>query len=187
MGRCKMIDTSGWKEFRFDSIFNVCRGDRIVKDIDFIKDKTDEYIYPVITAKTTENGVDGYYTNYNCEGNCLIACGEVSGMFTTYQTEKCWCMDTVRIITLKNNKIFNTYNALFLATILTQEMYRFSYGRKAKPDNINTLILKLPSTPSGEPDWQYMENYIRGGALRAYKDFNQIFTFAFGNGKMGRV
>ena len=158
-----MIDTSQWKEFRFSDIFDVRRGERILKDIDYLKKPDENNCFPVITAKTVNNGIDGYYDKVNCTGNCLVACGEASGMFTTYQSEECWCLDTVRIITLKSELISMTPNiGLFLATILSNNMYRFSYGRKAKPDNMNTLDLLLPATATGEPDWQFMEEFMGG-------------------------
>ena len=34
-------------------------------------------------------------------------------------------------------------------------------GGEAKPSSMQPLILKLPATPSGDPDWQFMGDYIR--------------------------
>jgi restriction endonuclease S subunit len=152
-----------WKEFRIGDYFKVVRGKRIVKNVDYLLEKYEEYYYPVITASASNNSVSGYYHSYNCEANSIVCCGEVNGFYSTYQEEKCWVLDTNRIFIPKKNTglKLNKFIALFLITILKKEMFKFSYGRKARPDHIINTIIKLPSTKDGKPDWQFMENYIR--------------------------
>ena len=172
------LNIQTWKEFEIERLFSIKRGDRIVKDEDYFDmAPSDDYKYRVITASATNNGVDGVYNDFNCDGNCLISCGEANGMFTTWQNEPCWVLDTARIYTPKGFTI-NEITGMFLATLLSANMYRFSYGRKAKPDNMYSLGLKLPiqHNPDGTPiidvdktysdegyipDWQFMEDYIK--------------------------
>lgn len=172
------LNIQTWKEFEIERLFSIKRGDRIVKDEDYFDIiPSDDYKYRVITASATNNGVDGVYNDFNCDGNCLISCGEANGMFTTWQNEPCWVLDTARIYTPKGFSL-NEITGMFLATLLSANMYRFSYGRKAKPDNMYSLGLKLPiqhnsdgipvidadKTYSDEgyiPDWQFMEDYIK--------------------------
>lgn len=172
------LNKRDWKEFKLEKLFTIRRGDRIVKDEDYFDTPpAPDYKYRVITASATNNSVDGVYNQTNCLGNCLISCGEANGMFTTWQDEPCWALDTVRIytpigFTLSRNQ------GLYLACCLTFNMYRFSYGRKAKPDNMYSLDIDLPIQhhPNGTPvfdpekkyskkgyipDWQFMENYIK--------------------------
>ena len=172
------LNKQDWKEFKLEKLFTIRRGDRIVKDEDYFAiPPAPDYKYRVITASATNNSVDGVYNQTNCLGNCLISCGEANGMFTTWQDEPCWALDTVRIytpigFTLSRNQ------GLYLACCLTFNMYRFSYGRKAKPDNMYSLDINLPiqhhldGTPVIDPkkefskdgyipDWQFMENYIK--------------------------
>jgi len=155
------LDTSTWKEFCIGDLFTVKRGKRIVRERDYIKQKTEEYPYSVITATKQNNGTDGYYHSYNCPKNSLVCGGEVSGMFTTYQPNECWVMDSARIFIPINNAIVNVYTAMFLATIFSQNQYKYSFGRKSNPDGIEKTIIKLPVTSKGFPDWVYMEQYIK--------------------------
>ena len=56
----------------------------------------------------------------------------------------------------------NQQLALFLCTIIMQDKYRWSYGRK--PHDVKKFgksIIKLPVDENGNPDWQFMENYIK--------------------------
>ena len=50
---------------------------------------------------------------------------------------------------------------MFLSTILRKEKYRFNYTRKMGTARLEKSQIKLPATPQGEPDWQFMENYIK--------------------------
>lgn len=172
------LKVSEWKEFRVDRLFLIHRGDRIVKNEDYFDEPADEtYIYPVVTASATNNGVDGLYNQYNCKGQCIVSCGEANGMFTTWQAKPFWGMDTIRIYHPIGFAMTEQLG-LFFATILSHNMYRFSYGRKAKPDNMYSLFLRLPiqHDASGQPvidprkkysddgyvpDWDFMEQYMK--------------------------
>ena len=54
---------------------------------------------------------------------------------------------------------------MFLVTIMNKEQYRYSYGRKCSQTKLKSTILKLPvitkEDGTYEPDWKYMENYIK--------------------------
>ena len=56
----------------------------------------------------------------------------------------------------------NAYSALFLTTIINKEKYRFNYGRKWDKELMESSKIKLPINEQGEPDWQWIEDYIKG-------------------------
>jgi hypothetical protein len=60
-----------------------------------------------------------------------------------------------------HRQIIKTMQALFVLAILNNERYKYSYGRAFLMDRIKETIVKLPVTPIGSPDWQFMENYIK--------------------------
>lgn len=157
------LDISNWKEFKIGDYFEVKRGKRIVKDVDFFDMKSDEYQYPVVTAATSNNSIDGYFNNYNCDDNAIVCGGEAGGFYATYQEEKCWVMDRSRIFLPYPNVAskINKFTSLFLVTIFKKEMFKYSYGRSANPRHIMDTVIKLPVDNCGEPDWQFMEEYIK--------------------------
>jgi hypothetical protein len=53
------------------------------------------------------------------------------------------------------------YTALFLTAILNKEQYRYNYGRKASQARLKQRSIKLPTTSSKNPDWDFMKNYIK--------------------------
>lgn len=165
------------KSFLIGELFSVKRGKRIVKDVDYFDEKTDEYKYNVITSTTFNNGVDGYYNQFNCDGNSIICGGEASGMFATYQEEPCWAMDRVRVFTPKGFSM-NKYIALYFCTIFRMNQYRYCYGRSANPDVIEATKIVLPSSDGINPDFEYIENYIKEKYLTSLKTKNIAIPFS---------
>lgn len=54
----------------------------------------------------------------------------------------------------------NKYIALFIATVVNAEQYRYNYGRKCCQERMEKSHIKLP-TKNGEPDFEFMEDYIK--------------------------
>jgi hypothetical protein len=70
----------------------------------------------------------------------------------------------VDVRVLKPRFQMNQYNALFLATVLELERYRFNYSRKMGTDRLKNMKIKLPSIKINDiqkPDFQFMEDYIK--------------------------
>lgn len=149
------------KSFLIGDLFEVVRGKRIVKGRDYIEDRTATYCYPVITARTSNNSVDGYYTDFNCKGNSIVCGGEASGMFATYQEVDCWVMDRSRIFIPKPEMKINKLTAMYIVTLMRANSFKFSYNRSANPDGIKALCIDLPVDSDGCIDFEYMEYFIK--------------------------
>lgn len=78
--------------------------------------------------------------------------------FAFYQKNDVICSQNILVL---RYPAINQYNALFLCTILQKDGYRYSYGRTLSKANFLQTKIKLPVTPSGEPDWKFMEDYIK--------------------------
>lgn len=155
-----MIDTSKWKYFDLtgkNGIFEIesCKCNNAGE---LLEEGTDiEYI----GAKKDTNGLM-YYVKYNSslvtKGNCIIfICdGQGSVGYANYIDH-----DFIGSTTLSvgYNDNLNEKSGLFIVTVLDLERYRYSFGRKYKP-NLSKVKIKLPATIDGEPDWIFMENYI---------------------------
>lgn len=154
------LNIQDWQEFKLSDYFDV-DGTKTTK----LETLVDEYgpgNYPYVTTQATNNGVAGYYDCYTEDGNILVADSAVVG-YVSYQPYNFSASDHVEKIIPKN--YFNKYVAMFLATVLNKENYRYSYGRKFNQDNIRNTIIKLPAKHVSKnkyvPDWQYMEDYIK--------------------------
>ena len=55
----------------------------------------------------------------------------------------------------------NKYIAMFIITVIKANRYRFGYGRKWTIEKMKETFIKLPSRSDGDPDFEYMEKYIK--------------------------
>ena len=90
-------------------------------------------------------------------GNAItISINYASNVF--YQEDD-FCASVNRAI-IRNSHL-NRYNGYFIATILSEAHKKYDYQHKISKELIDAELIKLPATPSGKPDWQYMESYMR--------------------------
>lgn len=149
------LDISDWKEFKISDLFNV-KGTKTTKLDDL--ELAGPGMYPYVTTQAVDNGVAGYYSLFTEEGNVITADSAVIG-FCSYQEKPFSASDHVEKLIPKFK--MNKFNALFIVTMLNKENYRYSYGRKFNQTKIKDTIIKLPVDFQGNPDWQFMENYIK--------------------------
>jgi hypothetical protein len=150
------LNTSKWKEFTVDNLFKVS-GTKTTSLYD-LETMYGEGEYPYITTRATNNGMAGFYDHKTEKGNVLVADSAVVG-FVSYQAEDFSASDHVeKLIPCFE---LNKYIALFLRTIFMKGSYKYAYGRKFNQDRIRATRLLLPATSDGNPDWQFMEDYIK--------------------------
>lgn len=166
-----------WKEFRFDRIFMICKG--------FYNKKPDNHSgnsVPFIGAIDNNNGISEYYDIKDIEeasktgdennvplpekifeGNCITVSNNGSVGYAFYQQKSFTCSHDVNPLYLHPdwNKELNPYIAMFLCSLIEKERYRWTYGRKWRPKRMPSSIIKLPVDSNENPDWQFMEDYIK--------------------------
>lgn len=162
-----MIDRSNWHWFKVGKLFppQKCKCSNATE----LLEDGDEITY--IGAKKTDNGVMRYVKRDEklvTRGNCIVFIGDGQGSvgYSIYQP-----VDFIGSTTLiaGYNEHLNPYNAAFLVTILDQERFRYSFGRKYKKEVIANTKIQLPAikldNEEYEPDWQFMENFIKDRIL----------------------
>ncbi|MCM1306397.1 MAG: N-6 DNA methylase [Bacteroides sp.] len=121
-------------------------------------DKVNKVEY--ITRTGLNNGMDCYVEkddDYKIEqGNCLSVGAE--GVTFFYHENEIICGNKVTIL---RNEHLNKYNAMYLLAVLNHELKNvFNYGRAIVLGKVKQMKIKLPAK-NGQPDWQYMETYIK--------------------------
>lgn len=150
------IQSQDWQWFAYDNLFSIDRGRGPRK-----KDLDGTGSVPFITAIDSNNGLSGF-TNMEPRhpGNTISVNRNGNGVAEAYYQPTPFCStEDVHIFTPKFT--MNTYIALFLVTLIRREKYRFSYGRKWGIERMKSSKIKLPVTSDGNPDWNYMEHYIK--------------------------
>lgn len=153
-----MNDTSMWKEFQINKLFTIkSPASRKMQTYDIGN-------IPYVSSGAVNNGIVSYLKPKDGEqlekGHCIT----VSPLDGTSFYQKCDFLGrggAGSAISLLYNDNLTELNALFICTVIKQSAYRFGYNDALTSDNLKHLIIKLPATPNGQPDWAYMESYMK--------------------------
>ena len=177
-GEKHAVDASGWKKFIIDGLFEKLQLD--VKKADFDKtfdvseERTDEFNLPLVNAKHGNNGIMYYGREADFETaemtigivqNGAIATGDVYAQ--PQRTGVLWDAYLVK----PKAEIDSAFTLMFLATVLEKAIKdKFSYDDKCVWDKAKLLTVILPCTSDNEPDWAYMDEYMRTVMERTKSD-----------------
>lgn len=163
-----------WKSFRLSDIF-------IIKDGYYNKKPPAETNgnIPFLGATKYNNGITEFYTINTIKkwdkvgktsmvdmskklfnGNCLVIVNNGSIGNIYYQKSNFTCSHDVTPVYLKNIKL-NKYLAMFLISCLQKTSNSYEYGKKWRPKRMINSKLLLPIDEKGEPNWKYMESYVK--------------------------
>lgn len=151
------FDTENWQPFKVGDLFYKLENGKANQTM---LEEGEDCFY--VGAKRNENGVM-FHCAYDAKlvqkGNCIIfICnGEGSVGYANYMS-----MDFIGTtdIVAGYNEHLNEYTGPFIATIASLERPKFSYGRKWKKFLKNTELY-LPVDGCGNPNWQFMEDYVK--------------------------
>ena len=156
------LKTNTWQEFTLNSLFNIklSKGDLKINEVD-------KGCIPLVSSGDTNNGIVGYIDE-NGDGKAEIFNGNVLtlDMFGKcyYQQEDFYAVSHGRVNILEPKFNLNIHNGLFIANIVNQEQYRFSYGRAVYSSVAENIKIQLPvlhndiGKPIIDNSFQYNEN-----------------------------
>ncbi len=149
------LNIQKWKYFSFSDLFYIQKGKSTVG-------KNIQGDIPLVSAINSNNGVIGHIfpVDEPFPANAIaVPMNGVSAGEAYYQRVPFYATTDVNILIPKVT--IDPHAALFICTIIRQEKFRFSYGRKWSKGKMETDKIKLPSTEIGIPDFEYMANYIK--------------------------
>lgn len=137
-----------------------------------LKSGSDEKI-PYITRTDTKNGMARFVDASNMqngydESNCITIGLDTQTAF--WQKHDFVTGQNIQII---RGDILNDYSAQFLLPIFRSQMKaKFNWGGNgATLGRMLRLELMLPTNESGEPDFEYMEQYAKNMMYKKYKQY----------------
>lgn len=167
-----------WKEFKVGEIFET-------KDNNGTQVPTGAYINksnlkigktPRITVTSQNNGVDNYwYTDDNNkrEFENFISVNFLGNAF--YQKGKATLDMKVHALKLIDREL-NENLALFLITAINNNTKDSSYGNQLSSTDLPRKSILLPINEDGEPDYKFMENYIKEIEIKKRKEYSVYCT-----------
>lgn len=140
-----------WKAFKIGDLFDVGKGkylpEKDIKDGDT----------PYITANTIRNGIKKFIGNEPIfTGNVLTV--EKINFTSFYQPKPFYCSHDVTVL---RHERLNKYNGIFIAYMISRQGEKYSYGKQAQLNVTMRESVFLPVDNEGNPDWAFMENFMK--------------------------
>ncbi len=146
------LNSHRWEWFNLiGDIFYHDKGTRLTK-----ADSIDGDI-PLVTAGKNNQGVNRFVDNdMDIFSNCITI--DMFG-FSAYRGYDFCCDDNILVLIPKYS--LSKYVMMFIVTLINQDQYKYAYGRQYREKTLFKHKIKLPVDSNGNPDWQFMENYIK--------------------------
>ena len=167
------IDTTKWENFLIEDLFNIKRPSaRSQSDYE-------EGEIPFIASGNYNNGVLKYLMPKDNEvldkGNCITVSPVDGSSF--YQKEDFLGRGGAgsSIILLYNDHL-NEKNGTFIATIIRKICSKYGYSDMGSKESIRKEIIKIPVDDENNPDWSYMEQYMKNIELQSRKSIEKLIN-----------
>lgn len=155
MNKINLPPVSEWKSFLLADYFDMKGGKYHPKEMGEIDLST-----PLVSASERDNGITSYVSGKPMFAGNALTIGKV-GCVVNYQASPFSCTGDVVALMPKSSTPFNVAIGLFLKSIIHSESPKWSYGRQIRLNNCQRLVVKLPASKDGNPDWQLMEDYMK--------------------------
>ena len=151
------LHPENWVWFNLGDLFTFEKGERLTK-LDRIVGDT-----ALITAGENNNGVSGRISSDDFKDEKKVFENKITiDMFFNifYHDYKYFSDDNIHTLIPIRFQL-NKYNSIFLVTILSKLKYKYAYGRQVRLIRLPFEKIKLPVDKNENPDWQFMEDYIK--------------------------
>lgn len=144
-----------WKPFFLNEICDIESGCDIY-DAERVSGDT-----PYITSSAANNGIKYFVGNNNgtLEANCISVNRNGSVGYSFYHKYKALYSNDCRKLRLKQNN--NEHVAIFITNQVMQQKDKYNYSIKMGTARLKKQKIMLPIDGQGDPDYAFMEQYIR--------------------------
>ncbi|WP_066185642.1 restriction endonuclease subunit S [Aliarcobacter thereius] len=160
------LENKDWKEFFLIDIFTtIQRGKRLTKQ-NQIKGNI-----PYISSTSLNNGVDNFIgnkTDVRIFSDCLTIANSGSVGASFYQPYSFVGSDHITHLKKEN---MNKYVYMFISTLTNRFSEKYNFNREINDKRISREKIMLPVNEKKEPDFEYMEQYMKNLTYKKIKQY----------------
>lgn len=189
-----------WAEFSLSDFFILEKGNQ--NNMASLSDG----LLPLVSARKCDNGYKQFVSPnkkhlYQANIITLNNDGDGGAGIAYYQPHQ-MALDS-HVTALIPKLQLNKFHLLFVSRCITKQRERFGHGYSLNSTRLRIFKYMLPITEQGQPDWQFMEDYMKGVEQEILKPtidklckqliYNQIgggygiVTFSITNGKSSHL
>lgn len=161
------LNVFSWKAYSLNEICNIKPGVRLVaRDME-------QGQRPFVGATDSNNGITQNVNNSNKSKDTNVLGVNYNGSvgYAFYHPYEAIFSDDVKRVTFKHDEGNNKYILLFLKTAIMQQRSKYQYGYKFNGERMNRQKITLPSKTDGNPDFEYMESFMRKKEARILREY----------------
>ncbi|MBQ9432902.1 MAG: restriction endonuclease subunit S, partial [Synergistaceae bacterium] len=169
MGEDLTLDGVKWGEFILSELFDVS-----LPSGDIQADKCDDGESALLSAGFNNNGICKFIKCYDERANLYSGNVISVDMFgkAFFHGYEFYAVSHGRINILKPRRAMNQYHLHFIVTAISYSVKgKFSYNQMCSSKRVKSLIIQLPVDESGQPDYAFMERYMRNIEQRLIKSY----------------
>ena len=161
------VNSNEWQDFVFGEMFQMQKQKEISPIYAYNKNTQRGEKYPFYGQSSENNGIISYISLedeklLNNKENEPIIMIHSNNHLSFYVNSPFYLKDGHGATSLFTNENLNEYNIFFIISILNKTMEsKFDYSLKATKEKLNSLKIRLPVDCNKQPDWKYMENYMK--------------------------
>ncbi len=162
----KKLHDKEWGEFFIDEIAYIKPGKRLTK-ADMIKGNK-----PFIGSSDSNNGITEFTSNTNQSEDFNVLGVNYNGSVVEnfYHPYKAIFSDDVKRLSLKDVE-GNKYLYLFIKNLILKQKSKYQYAYKFNEKRLKRQKILLPVNKTNEPDYEYMEQYIKNLEHKKIKQY----------------
>jgi len=163
------LEEKEWREFAIEDIMEVKPGKRLTK-ADMKQGNK-----PFIGSSDSNNGITAFVSNTNVSDDFNVLGVNYNGSVVEnfYHPYKAIFSDDVKRLSFKKTQ-GNEYLYLFVKNIILKQKSKYQYAYKFNEKRLKRQKILLPINTKNEPDYAYMEQYIKN---MKYKKIKQYLAF----------
>jgi hypothetical protein len=182
------LELKDWQEFEIiynqitkKGLFDIVVGGDIKSINKHITPSTEMDKVCIVSNTSVNNGIIEEIEGFKTSFKNVITLATRGNDYKAFYHKDYYVLPVVRTICLLPHDFeLNEYIAFFLSTMFNQNAYKYDYGRFLSGERIKQDKIKLPAkqnqTGEYEPDWLFMENYIK--LLSKKVDFTNSIQYA---------
>lgn len=161
------MNDQNWKIFYLKDLFTIEKGTRLT-----IENRIPGNI-PFVTAGHENQGVSSFIGNDDLK---VFKNSITIDMFAEafYRDYSFCCDDNIHVLTPKEE--IDKYASLFIVTIINAGNKVWNYGKQYRLKTFERHKIMLPITEDGNPDYEYMKNYIKDAQNYKIKKYNEYIA-----------
>lgn len=164
------IDTSRWVEFEIGDLFDITLSKDDIQPKNIVEGNT-----PLVSSGKENNGIVAYIADNNAS---LQSAGTITvDMFgkAFYQENSYHCVSHGRVNILTPKIPLNLHNGLFIANAIEAvTLSKYSFSEMCTSSKLKEDKILLPAKTITEPDWDYMERYMKAIEVRVCDKISKL-------------